>query len=179
MKYKITFFITILFSMVCSVYGGYKITHFLFLNYAQPLSISANELKDYEDLWLSISVLCDLLTEYDKRVKEKREVFTTKEKSWIIQSAQPTLFKIKEKLLEKQGQKGQRSEKTDLLFRKFQYLCERINTMFQFSDDKSLKKAVYADFFHFLQFMNEHIEQENLQRLIPLSRIMVRFQKLL
>lgn len=171
--------IIVLLSMFGSVYLSYKITHILFSNYAKPFTISADELKDYEDLWLSVSILCDLLTEYDKRMKEKGDVFITKERNWIIQNAQPTLLKIKQQLFEKQGQKKQNSEKTDLLFRKFQYLCERINTMFQFPSDKALKKAVYVDFFQYLQFMNEHIEQKNLQRLIPLSRIMVRFQKML
>ncbi len=179
MKFKLTLIIVILLSMLVSVYIGYKITYILFSNYAKSLAISADELKDYEDLWLSVSILCDLLTEYDKRMKEKGDVFTTKERNWIIQDVQPTLQKIKQQLFEKQGQKKQNSEKKDLLFQKFQYLCERINTMFQFPDDQALKKAVYTDFFQYLQFLNEHIEQKNLQRLIPLSRILVKFQKLL
>ncbi len=179
MKYKLVLAVIILLSMIGSVYGGYKTTRFLFANYAQPFSVPAEELKDYEDLWLSVSVLCDILTEYDKRMKERRDAFATKERNWIIHNAQPTLQKIKGKLLEKQNQKRQYPEKAEVLFRQFQYLCERINTMFQFPGDAALKKAVFADFYQYLQLMNEYIEQKKLQRLIPISRIIVRFQKML
>lgn len=165
--------------MFGSIYLGYKITHALFSNYAKPFSISADELKKYEDLWISVSILCDLLIEYDKRMKEKGDVFITKERNWIIQNAQPTLLEIKQQLFGKQNENKQNSDKISKLFQKFQYLCERINTMLQFPGDISLKKAVYTDFFQYLQFMNEHIEQKNLQQFIPLSRIMIRFQKLL
>lgn len=179
MKYKIVLSVVLLLSMIGSVYGGYKVTRFLFSNYAQPFSIPLEELKDYEDLWLSVSILCDILTEYNKRMKERGSTFAIREKEWIIHTALPTLQKIREKLLERQNQKKQRPEKAEILFRQFQYLSERINTMFQFPGDESLKKAVFADFYQYLQLMNEYIEQKKLQRLIPISRIVVRFQKML
>ncbi|MGC8739613.1 MAG: hypothetical protein ACP5UA_13350 [Candidatus Hydrogenedens sp.] len=177
MKYKIVLSVIVLLSMIGSVYGGYKITRFLFTNYAKPFSIPSEELNDYEDLWLSVSILSDILTEYNKRMKEKGNAFALKEREWIIHSAQPTLQKIKEKILEKQNQKRQRSEKVEILFRQIQYLSERINTMFQFPADESLKKAVFADFYQYLCLLHEYIEQKKLQRLIPTSRIVVRFQK--
>jgi len=179
MKYKFVLSVIILLSMIGSVYGGYKTTRFLFANYAQPFAIPAEELKDYEDLWISVSILCDILTEYNKRMKERGSNFVLKERDWIVHTAQPTLQKIKEKLLEKKYSKSQRQEKAEILFRQFQYLCERINTMFQFPGDDALKKAVFADFYQYLQLMNEYIEQRKLQKLIPISRVMVRFQKML
>jgi len=112
-------------------------------------------------------------------MKERGSNFVLKERDWIVHTAQPTLQKIKEKLLEKKYSKSQRQEKAEILFRQFQYLCERINTMFQFPGDDALKKAVFADFYQYLQLMNEYIEQRKLQKLIPISRVMVRFQKML
>lgn len=165
--------------MIGSVYGGYKTTRFLFDNYAQPFSISAEELKDYENLWISVSILCDILTEYNKRMKERGNTFAIKERDWIVHTAQPTLQKIKDKILEKQNQNTHYPQKTEVLFRQFHYLCERINTMFQFPGDESLKKAVFADFYQYLHLMNGYIEQKKMQRLIPISRIIVRFQKIL
>ncbi len=165
--------------MVISVYGGYRTTLFLFSKYARPFSTSADELKDYKDLWLSLSVLCDLLMEYHRRFMEQRNTFAEENRSWIVRNAQPTLLQIKEKILEKQKQNRMRNERIDLLLRKFLYVCERINTVFQFPGDETLKNTVYIDFFQYLRLMNEEIEQKKLQRLIPVHRSIMRFQKVL
>ncbi len=165
--------------MVGSIYGGYKTTLFLFSRYIQPFSVPTNELNDYQDLWLYISILSDLLTEYHERMTDKGDSFAVTERTWINQTARPTLIKIREKISNNPEQREQNSDKVEPFFRQFKYLCERIDTMFQFPGDVALKKAVFADFYQFLQFMDGHLQQRNIKHLIPLSRIITRFQKLL
>lgn len=177
MKYKFILVAIILISIVGSIYGGYKTTLFLFSKYTKPLSIPAEDLETYKDLYLSISMLTELLAEYHKRMEAKGDTFATTERQWINQTVQPTLMEIRDKLLNKLNQKSHRLEKTDNLLRQFQYQYERINTMLQFPGDKSLKKAVYLDLIHYVKSINNHIKSNNLQNMFPLNKILLKLEK--
>jgi hypothetical protein len=179
MKYKFIALVIILISLVGSIYGGYKTTLFLFSNYTKPLSISAQDLEAYKDLYLSVSMLTELLVEYHKRMQNKGDTFVITERQWISQTVQPTLMEIRDNLLNKPNQKNHYSEKISNLLRQFQYQYERINTMLQFPGDISLKKAVYLNFFQYLKSIDDQIKSNNLQNIFPLSKILLKLEKTL
>ncbi|HOV32347.1 MAG TPA: hypothetical protein PLX23_03170 [Candidatus Hydrogenedens sp.] len=179
MKYKFILVSIILISIVVSIYGGYKTTLFLFSNYTKPLSIPADDLEVYKGLYLSISLLTELLVEYHKRMEDKGDTFAATERQWINQTFQPTLTEIRNNLLNKSNQKSHHSEKTDNLLRQFQYQYERINTMLQFPGDTSLKKAVYLDFLHYVKSIDDNIKSSNLQNMFQLDKIILKLEKTL